>query len=208
MPFCESKATAEELWQYCLLEYQSQNPVIKYLFNHFFRTINQIIIQLGPEDRILEVGCGAGESSRRIMQMLSDQHFEVSEYDRRYVEMLKKTGFPARVSQESIYQLKREANQFDCIILLEVLEHLENYRAALKELFRVSKKHVILSVPNESLWRILNIARGKYIRDFGNTPGHINHWSPRRFAKLIEEFGICRRLYRPVPWIVVHAVVR
>ena len=38
---------------------------------------------------------------------------------------------------------------------------------------------LLVSVPREPLWRGLNMARGAYMRDLGNTPGHVNHWSKR-----------------------------
>lgn len=207
MEFDESKATLDELWYFCLQEYKNQNIIVKYLFKNFFRTIKQIIESLDPNDRILEIGCGAGESSRRIINMLSGQYFEVSEYDERYIEILRKTEFPVKITQESVYQLNRKDNEFNCIILLEVLEHLYDYRVAIEEIFRVAERHVIISVPNEPLWSILNMLRGKYIKSLGNTPGHVNRWSRYRIAKLIEEFATSQTIYTPIPWIVIHAKV-
>jgi len=45
------------------------------------------------------------------------------------------------------------------------------------------------------------MARGKYLSDFGNTPGHINHWSISAFKKLIKssDFIILDKKY-PFPW--------
>ena len=70
------------------------------------------------------------------------------------------------------------------------MEDLDDYHAALAEVFWVSKKHVIISVPREPLWRMLNRARGKYLGQFGNTPGHINHWNVKSLVKLIGEFFV------------------
>ena len=57
--------------------------------------------------------------------------------------------------------------------MLEVLEYLGNPKVALQELFRVYCKYVLISVPYESLWSILNILRGKYVKCLGNTLGYI-----------------------------------
>ena len=203
--FNEATATPEELWDYCLREYNSRNPAVRHLLRRFFKVIGRVLTTLDRGDRVLEVGCGAGESSRRILALLQGQHYEISEYDPRYVEMLRRTDFPIQVTQESVYELQRRDGEFDCILMLEVLEHLTDYRRALREVFRVSRKHVIISVPNEPLWSLLNILRGQYVRDLGNTPGHVNRWGPRAIRRLIEEYGVCRRVYTPVPWIVVHA---
>src|SRR3712207_8488836 len=39
------------------------------------------------------------------------------------------------------------------------------------EMARVADGHLLVSVPREPLWRMLNVARGAYVKDLGNTPG-------------------------------------
>lgn len=41
-----------------------------------------------------------------------------------------------------------ESNSFDCVLCLDVLEHLENIHKVFDELCRVSDKYVIISLPN------------------------------------------------------------
>ncbi|MGB9696414.1 MAG: class I SAM-dependent methyltransferase [Ignavibacteria bacterium] len=203
--FDESTATADELWEYYMLEYKSTNVISRYLYNRFFNTIKEMIDLLEPDIRILEVGCGPGESSRRIMSFLKKQHFEVSEYDPRLVKKLSETNPEFRVIEESVYEMKREDNSFDLVIMLEVLEHLYDVEKALGELFRVSSKYVLLSVPMEPIWRILNLIRLKYVTDFGNTPGHINHFTPGKLKKLVSKFGKVVILKKPFPWLLCMA---
>jgi len=205
--FDESTASTDELFEYCLKEYKSNNPIVQILFKNFFSKIYEITNILDKNDRILEVGCGAGDSSLRIFNMLNGQKFEVSDVDERYVKRLKEINFPLKVTRESILRLNRDDNEFDCIFMLEVLEHIKEYKLALSELFRVSRKYVVISVPNEPFWRILNVLRGKYLKDWGNTTGHINHWSSSKFSRLISQYGKVMKVYTPVPWIIVLARV-
>ena len=65
---------------------------------------------------------------------------------------------------------------FDLAAAIEVLEHVPD-RADPGRDGPGDRRHLLVSVPDEPLWRILNVARGAYIRDLGNTPGHVNHWS-------------------------------
>ena len=65
---------------------------------------------------------------------------------------------------------------------------------------------MLVSVPREPLWRGLNMARGAYLRDLGNTPGHLNHWSKREFAGLLRRYGEVVELRSPFPWTM--ALVR
>ena len=68
---------------------------------------------------------------------------------------------------------------------------------------RVASGHVLVSVPREPLWRGLNVARGAYVRDLGNTPGHVNHFSKRGFVRALSEHGEIAAVRSPFPWTMV-----
>ncbi len=68
---------------------------------------------------------------------------------------------------------------------------------------RVAARHLIVSVPHEPLWRILNVARGAYLPQLGNTPGHINHWTRRGFVSLLAEHGEVTVVRSPFPWTML-----
>ena len=207
MALDEKTASPEELWDYYMGKYRNQNPIAKKLTNGFFCAVAETVKDFPQDYKILEVGCGPGESTRRLLQMLNGQYLEASEYEQRLVDLHEQHGFPVPLRQESVYELHREDNAFDCVIMLEVLEHLQDYEVALKEVFRVARKYVVLSVPNEPMWRILNFMRGKYWSDWGNTPGHINHWSAGEFSALIARHAKVVRLLKPLPWTIVLAQV-
>lgn len=92
-------------------------------------------------------------------------------------------------------------NEYDLVVCSEVLEHLEQPDVVVKSLLKATKRYVIVSVPREPIWRFLNMCRGKYLKDFGNTPGHIKHWSKKEFTQMIESNGgkIVQTKY-PLPW--------
>jgi ubiquinone/menaquinone biosynthesis C-methylase UbiE len=113
-----------------------------------------------------------------------------------------------QISQESIYELNRADGSFDMVVCLEVLEHLKDPVAALRELLRVSRRDVILSVPREPLWCWLNMMRGKYWASGGNTPGHIQHWSKSAFARFVGKICSVQSVATPLPWTVILATKR
>ena len=96
---------------------------------------------------------------------------------------------------------------FDLVMAIEVFEHLPDPAAALAELARVCSGSLIASVPFEPIWRIGNMARARYLRDLGNTPGHINHWTNRGFAKLVGTRFDVVDTANPMPWTMVLAHV-
>lgn len=208
MAFDESSATPEELWEHYMGKYKNPNPIARMLTNSFFHAIGRSLKTLPANFRILEVGCGPGESTKNILQLLNGQYFEASEFEQRLVDLHKRRGFPVTLSQESVYEMHRADSAFNCVLLLEVLEHLEDFEKALSEIFRVAQHSVIISVPNEPLWRILNFLRGKYWSDWGNTPGHINHWSRLGFSDLVQKYGEIISIQSPMPWTIIHAKVR
>jgi SAM-dependent methyltransferase len=97
---------------------------------------------------------------------------------------------------------------FECVTAMEVLEHVPDPDAVLGEMARVTSSWLLVSVPREPLWRALNMARGAYLRDRGNTPGHLNHWSKRSFAGLLGRYGETVELRSPFPWTMALVRVR
>jgi 2-polyprenyl-3-methyl-5-hydroxy-6-metoxy-1,4-benzoquinol methylase len=94
-------------------------------------------------------------------------------------------------------------DEFDLATAIEVLEHVPDPRRTLAEMARCARRHLLVSVPREPLWRMLNIARGAYVGQLGNTPGHLNHWSKRSFARLLAEHGEIAELRSPFPWTML-----
>ena len=87
----------------------------------------------------------------------------------------------------------------------EVLEHLDEPRAALGELLRVARRAVLLTVPHEPLFRLGNLARGRYAARLGSTPGHRSTWGRRGFTRLVGEQAEVERWRSLFPWQLVVA---
>jgi ubiquinone/menaquinone biosynthesis C-methylase UbiE len=193
---------------------EGQGKIGARLLDGYFKVVEEFI---GMSDihnkrrkyKAIEIGCGEGYSTQRLHKMLpSNVSLFASEYVDKLVPIARKLNPKVEVIQESVYELKHKDNTFDVVFLLEVLEHLDYPDVALQEIRRVLKDDgvLILGVPREPLWRSLNMARGKYIKDFGNTVGHLNHWSARSLVKHVEEhMGPVKARKNPIPWTLVLA---
>jgi ubiquinone/menaquinone biosynthesis C-methylase UbiE len=95
------------------------------------------------------------------------------------------------------------AGEFDLATAIEVLEHVPDPEHTLAEMARVASGHLLVSVPREPLWRALNVARGAYLAQLGNTPGHVNHWSKRAFVSLVGRYGEVVEARSPFPWTML-----
>lgn len=157
-----------------------------------------------PDAEIVEIGSGAGYSTQRIHSFLpSGTSLIGSEIGESLAHRASRLNPEIDFLRQSVYSLAMPDRSADVLIMLEVLEHLDDPDAALAELHRVARHLVILSTPREPLWRILNMARGRYLTDFGNTPGHIQHWSSRGLRRKVSQWFdvIARR--QPIPWTIL-----
>lgn len=177
------------------------------LLDQYFIAVKQLLDESKlTKGRAIEIGCGEGLSTQRLVAMLpKNLKLEASEYVAHQIPDAKKNNPGVTITQESVYELKHKDNSFNVVFLLEVLEHLDYPDKALIEIKRVIKPggYLILGVPREPLWRGLNMLRGKYLKDLGNTPGHLNHWSSRGLVKFISNnFGIVGSIKQPLPWTI------
>ena len=83
-----------------------------------------------------------------------------------------------------------------------LVEHLEDPVRALDVLAQLARPWLLASVPREPLWRALNMARGAYLGDLGNTPGHLQHWSRRAFLRFLSTRLDVVEVRTPLPWTI------
>jgi 2-polyprenyl-3-methyl-5-hydroxy-6-metoxy-1,4-benzoquinol methylase len=96
-----------------------------------------------------------------------------------------------------------DADEFDVATAIEVLEHVPDPEHTVAEMARCATRYLLVSVPREPVWRMVNMARGSYIKDWGNTPGHLNHWSKRSFVALLSKHGTVVEKRSPFPWTML-----
>ncbi len=188
-------------------KYTRTNAITRRLLDGYFKAFAELAAGLDIESAF-EPGCGEGFSTRRIRGILpASVRLEASELDGGLVQSAAAANPGVPVRQESVYRIERADKSVDLVILLEVLEHLDDPDRAMAEICRVSRKYVIVGVPREPLWRLMNLARLKYVGGLGNTPGHIRHWSAGSFRRFVARFAEVRKVRKPLPWTMALLVV-
>lgn len=187
-------------------KYGTKNPVARRLMKGFLRSVTGFCLEQEPKT-VLEVGCGEG----RLADHLVRAGVRPSSFLACDVELSKladglDVSIDFRVA--SAYQLPFEDKSFELVICCEVLEHLEDPELALSELTRVASRALVLSTPREPIWRALNVLRGRYLRELGNTPGHIQHFSSQRLVETVERHARILAKRQPLPWTVLLAEPR
>lgn len=186
-------------------KYDSRNPIVKWMMNGFKLAMSELV-EMVPHNSIHEIGCGEGYwvlhwNKHNIAARGSDFSGNIIGIAR---ENATRCGMsPFLFEQCSIYDLDSERDSADLVVCCEVLEHLEHPDVALQVLQQVVKQHLIISVPKEPLWCLLNLARVKYISHLGNTPGHIQHWSKNGFVKLVSKYFYIIEVRSPLPWTML-----
>jgi len=184
-------------------KYHSKNPISRWLVNGFCVDLMALLQTTGLSD-VHEVGCGEGHLSSIMLQA----GFQVrgSDIDDAAVERARaeadQLGLGLPLKATSLFDLD-EADRADVVVCTEVLEHLDEPALAMTKLVRLARRYLIVSAPREPLWRGMNMARGCYWSDLGNTPGHIQHWSSDGFCRFVSEFATIAVVRKPVPWTMV-----
>lgn len=188
-------------------KYQSKNIISRTLVKNFYANLHETIRNV-EFNSVLDVGCGEGLVMKSMEKELRGKQCFAIDFDMNEVVDAKKNLDFCTVNQGSVYELDFADHSLDMVICTEVFEHLENPEAALKEIERVAANYVVISVPREPIWRMLNMARGSYWKDLGNTPGHLNHWSGSSFPKFISTKFDVIKVVKPLPWTIVLAKKR
>jgi 2-polyprenyl-3-methyl-5-hydroxy-6-metoxy-1,4-benzoquinol methylase len=189
-------------------KYASKNPIERYLIKRYEDTFKRIVASL-PVKSIYEVGSGEGVLIKWLTEIKPEIKIYGSDIEPIFDFSLFRDSLtaPTFLINEAD-NIPFSANSVDGIIACEVLEHLPNPARSIQELKRMNAQYYLFTVPNDKLWKILNMIRLKYIKDLGNTPGHINHWSRKSFCKLVSEYlNINYSLYVQ-PWIFVLATAK
>ncbi len=182
-------------------KYGSTNPVVRRLMASFHGSLDELWARAAP-DSVLDVGCGEGVLTREWAERLGERRIVGIDLDdpklRAEWERRSRGNLEYRAAEAT--SLPFADDEFDLATAIEVLEHVPEPEATVAEMARVARRHLLVSVPREPLWRGLNMARGAYVRSLGNTPGHVNHWSKRSFLAMLARHGRVEEERSPFPW--------
>ena len=185
-------------------KYNARNPVARALMRGFERNLDDLFASTQPQS-LLDVGCGEGVLTQRWARLLEPAPVVGIDLE----DPLLAAEWARRGAPNLTYRVQRAERlpfadrEFDLATAIEVLEHVPDPDHTLAEMARCAARHVLVSVPREPLWRAVNMARGAYWRQLGNTPGHVNHFSKSAIVALCARHGEVLETRSPFPWTMV-----
>lgn len=144
------------------------------------------LIKSGP---VLDLGCGDGLllDLLKKRKLISGKGLDVSEIA---VEKARAKGLDVNAFDFTNNKLPFNDNSFTTVIMLDVLEHLYQPDVLLKEVHRVAKSGIVLSVPNfVSLKSRIQVLRGGTPENNQSKKGHIYWFTYKILKKLLKQNG-------------------
>jgi len=186
-------------------KYGSRNPIVRKLMKGYEGALNELL-RLADQKSIHEVGCGEGYWSLKWMER--DFQVRGTDFSAVVIDMAKANARERGLPEEgfavrNIYELDPVMDKAGLVVCCQVLEHLEYPEKALQALKVVSEPYLILCVPREPVWSLLNLARGKYWNAGGNTPGHIQRWTGSQFVGFVSDYFTVEKVLSPLPWTML-----
>lgn len=183
-------------------KYDSSNPLRRFFIKLFLKKVLVEIKKQKPAN-LLDIGCGEGQADKFFLQKNPGLKVTGIDTDIQALQQAK-INCPGMVTkQASVYKLPFKSKSFDLVICLEVLEHLKDPQKAIEEIKRVANKAVI-SVPHEPFFSITSFLSGKYLKNFGKHPEHLQFWSKGKFENLLRPYFFNLKISFSFPWIIAE----
>jgi 2-polyprenyl-3-methyl-5-hydroxy-6-metoxy-1,4-benzoquinol methylase len=186
-------------------KYTSRNPLQRFVLDRFFVEMADTLQSLQPANA-LEFGCGEGFFLERLDQ-LGVRLPNLTGVDLRadaIAEARQRCPY-YRFEVQDLLSWDVPERSFDAVIASQVLEHLPEPGRFLERLVALCRGRLILSVPFEPWFRLLNLARGRDLRRWGNHPEHVNQWGMKTFTDFVARYAHVEQTLIAFPFNIVIA---
>ncbi len=134
--------------------------------------------------KIIDIGCGEGYLLYKIQEKFPKAELYGLDLSDGRITTTKGHVPKSYLLRGDVLSLPFADNTFDVVICSELLEHMNEYKEVVAELIRISKKHIIITVPNEL--KLVSLmcpkCKTKHYLD-----GHVNFFTEDKLKNIFEE---------------------
>lgn len=192
-------------------KHTSGNPIQRALIDRFHAAIGERVATLEP-GTFLDAGCGEGFVASVLRRRLPGLVVTGCDLSPAAARLAAANNPGAGFAAASLLALPFPDGAFDVVGCFEVLEHLPGGAPteALREMARVARRAVVLSVPHEPWFCWANVARGKNldIRPRGSDPDHRQFWTRPAFRREVGAAMDVAWIGGAFPWTICVATPR
>ena len=184
-------------------KHETKNPIQRALIRRFYRKALDMVELVQPNS-IIDLGCGEGYFLAELVAAGTSANLAGIDFSEdALAEAKSKLGQRATLECANLLDLANREDSYDLVTMLEVMEHIDEPEQILPLLQSLSTGHILLSVPREPWFCILNFVRGKNLRRWGNDPEHVNHWRRRSFIRWLSPHFEVLEAPGVFPWTMV-----
>jgi len=146
-------------------------------------------LELISKGTILDIGCGTG----LLLEALNKKGIDAEgvDFSEKAISVVNEKGLKAVQCDFAVQPLPFEGASFDCVVALDVFEHLFDPHKALEEMVRVTKRNIIIGVPNfSSLPARLQILLGNVPENNLPQKGHVYWFNMHVLRSMVSAQGL------------------
>lgn len=139
-------------------------------------------------ETILDIGCGEGITLEKLMRAFPEKQIIGIDAEPENIEICRQRGLP--IVPGNIYHFPFTDASVDCVLFLDVIEHLSEPKKALAEIKRILRPggRLIIIFPNDVMFKIARIMTGM-IREAFYDSGHVMQWAPGKARRSLHALG-------------------
>jgi ubiquinone/menaquinone biosynthesis C-methylase UbiE len=141
----------------------------------------------GKIESILDAGCGDGFFCHWIRGKIGASRVAGADISEKRLERARGRYPGIEYVEGELPKLPFKDGEFEVVTCIEVLEHQVDPAAALKELARIARRFVIVTVPNG--WPLTQVLCPHCLKTFP-AAGHLHVFDPERLRQLAEEVSL------------------